>query len=130
MEITFESRYAIGPNESKNLDTKGLRANFLIEKLFGEDTLHFTYSHYDRYIVAGVMPVHERLKLETIEPLLKEDYFLKRREMVIINVAGDGIVEVDGELIPLNFKEALYIGKGVKDVYFQSNDNANPANFI
>ncbi len=129
METTFESRYAIGPQESKNLDTAGLRTNFLIDKLFSKDHIHFTYSHYDRYMVGGAMPVHEKLALETIEPLLKEAYFLSRREMVIINVGGEGKVEVDGELIDLNFKEALYIGKGVKEVYFISANKDNPAKF-
>ena len=129
MESTFDSRYAIGPNESKNLDTEGLRKNFLIEKLFLKDGIHFTYSHYDRYMAGGAMPVNERLKLETIEPLLKEDYFLSRRELGIINVGGNGKVEIDGELFELNFKEALYIGKGNKEVYFISNDPSNPSKF-
>lgn len=129
METTFESRYAIGPQESKNLDTAGLRTNFIIDKLFSKDHIHFTYSHYDRYMVGGAMPVHEKLALETIEPLLKEAYFLSRREMVIINVGGEGKVEVDGELIDLNFKETLYIGKGVKEVYFISANKDNPAKF-
>ncbi|WP_156305560.1 5-dehydro-4-deoxy-D-glucuronate isomerase [Sphingobacterium endophyticum] len=129
MELTFDSRYAIGPNESKNLDTEGLRKNFLIEQLFLKDGIHFTYSHYDRYMAGGAMPVNEKLKLETIEPLLKEDYFLSRRELGIINVGGNGKVEVDGELFELNFKEALYIGKGNKEVYFISNDPSNPSKF-
>lgn len=129
MGLNFESRYAIGPNESKNLDTEGLRKNFLIEKLFEGDQIHFTYSHYDRYMAGGAMPVNQKLKLEAIEALLKEEYFLSRRELGIINVGGNGKVEVDGEIIDLNYKEALYIGKGVKEVYFISNDPANPAKF-
>ncbi len=129
MGLNFESRYAIGPNESKNLDTEGLRKNFLIEKLFEGDQIHFTYSHYDRYMAGGAMPVNQKLKLEAIEALLKEEYFLSRRELGIINVGGNGKVEVDGEIIDLNYKEALYIGKGVKEVYFISNDPANAAKF-
>lgn len=129
MKINYESRYAIGPNEAKVLDTKGLRENFLIEKLFSKDNLHVVYSHYDRYLTAGAMPVNEKVKLETIEPLLKEPFFLSRRELGIINVGGDGRVEVDGELFELANKEALYIGKGVKDVFFSSNDALNPAKF-
>lgn len=129
MKITFDNRYAIGPNETKNLDTEGLRKNFLIEKIFEKDQIHFTYSHYDRYMAGGAMPVQEKLKLETIEELLKDAYFLGRRELGIINVGGDGKVEVDGEEIELNYKEALYIGKGAKEVYFVSNDAAKPAKF-
>ncbi|GGH11460.1 5-dehydro-4-deoxy-D-glucuronate isomerase [Sphingobacterium alkalisoli] len=127
--ITFESRYAIGPNEAKSLDTKGLRENFLIDKLFFEDKVHFVYTHYDRYMAGGALPVNGKLKLDTIEPLLKEPYFLARRELGIINVGGDGKVEVDGETFEVNYKEALYIGKGAKEVYFVSNDASKPAKF-
>lgn len=129
METTFESRYAIGPNETKTLDTKGLRENFLIDRLFWNDRIHFVYTHFDRYMAGGAMPVDQKLKLETIEPLLKEEFFLSRRELGIINVGGAGTVEVDGEQIDLGTKEALYIGKGVKDVYFSSNSAAEPAKF-
>lgn len=129
METTFESRYAIGPNETKTLDTKGLRENFLIDRLFWNDRIHFVYTHFDRYMAGGAMPVDQKLKLETIEPLLKEEFFLSRRELGIINVGGAGTVEVDGEQIDLGTREALYIGKGVKDVYFSSNSAAEPAKF-
>ena len=129
METTFESRYAIGPNETKTLDTKGLRENFLIDRLFWNDRIHFVYTHFDRYMAGGAMPVDQKLKLETIEPLLKEEFFLSRRELGIINVGGAGTVEVDGEKIDVGTKEALYIGKGVKDVYFSSNSASEPAKF-
>lgn len=129
METTFESRYAISPAESKTLDTKGLRENFLIDQLFWKDRVHFVYTHYDRYMVGGAMPVAEKLKLETIEPLLKEPYFLSRRELGIINVGGSGMVELDGTSYEVGTKEALYIGKGAKDIFFSSNDSQYPAKF-
>lgn len=129
MSITFESRYAIGPNETKSLDTKGLRENFLIEKLFVEDNIHFVYTHYDRYMAGGAFPVTKKIKLDTIPTLLKESYFLSRRELGIINVGGAGIVEVDGQTYNIGNKEALYIGKGAKDIYFSSNETSNPAKF-
>lgn len=127
--MTFESRYAIGPNEYKTLDTNGLRENFLIEKLFIEDDVHFVYTHYDRYMAGGAFPVNKKVKLDTIEPLLKEPYFLSRRELGIINVGGNGHVEVDGEIFELKNKEALYIGKGAKEVYFSSDNPQSPARF-
>jgi len=129
MSNTFESRYAIGPNEYKTLDTKGLRENFLIEKLFFEDQVHFVYSHYDRYMAGGAFPVSKKIKLETIEPLLKEPYFLSRREIGIINVGGKGTIEVDGTVYEIDSKEALYIGKGAQEVYFESQDAQHPAKF-
>lgn len=125
----FESRYAIGPNETKNLDTKGLRENFLIEKLFTADKIHFVHSHYDRYMVGGAMPVQEELVLESIESILKAPYFLARRELGVINVGGAGEVVVDGTVYAIGNKEALYVGKGSESVVFRSLDAQQPAKF-
>ncbi|MGJ1198278.1 5-dehydro-4-deoxy-D-glucuronate isomerase [Sphingobacterium spiritivorum] len=129
MKTIFESRYAIGPQESKTLDTAGLRKNFLIEKLFDADQIHFVYTHYDRYMAGGTMPVSGKIKLDTIPELLKEEYFLSRRELGIINVGGKGSVEVDGTVYELEYKEALYIGKGNKEIFFSSEDAQKPAKF-
>ncbi|EFK59995.1 5-dehydro-4-deoxy-D-glucuronate isomerase [Sphingobacterium spiritivorum] len=129
MKTIFESRYAIGPQESKTLDTAGLRKNFLIEKLFDADQIHFVYTHYDRYMAGGAMPVSGKIKLDTIPELLKEEYFLSRRELGIINVGGKGSVEVDGTVYELDYKEALYIGKGNKEIFFSSEDAQKPAKF-
>lgn len=129
MPITFESRHAIGPNEYKSLDTKGLRDHFLVDKLFFEDQIHFVYSHYDRYMTGGAFPVTKKVKLETIDLLLKEPYFLSRREIGIINVGGKGTIAVDGTMYDMDNKEALYIGKGAQEVYFESVDTHNPAKF-
>lgn len=129
MSHTFESRYAIGPNEYKTLDTKGLREHFLIDKLFFEDQIQFVYSHYDRYMVGGAFPISKKIKLETIEPLLKEPFFLSRREIGIINVGGSGRIEVDETIYEIENKEAIYIGKGAKEIFFSSNDPQNPAKF-
>ena len=125
----FESRYAIGPNETKSLDTQGLRENFLIETVFEADKIHFVYTHYDRYMAGGAMPVEGPLKLETIDELLKEPFFLARRELGVINVGGAGTIEVDGTTYEIGHKEALYVGKGAKEVIFSSKDASNPAKF-
>src|SRR5690606_13934239 len=128
MSIQYESRYAIGPTETRALDTDGLRKHFLIEKVFVDDTIQLAYTHYDRYIVGGAMPVSTALTLDTVEDL-KAAYFLERREMGIINVGGPGKVSVDGQVYKLGFKDALYIGKGNQEVVFSSDDAAAPAKF-
>ncbi|HEY9561837.1 MAG TPA: 5-dehydro-4-deoxy-D-glucuronate isomerase, partial [Anseongella sp.] len=46
-----------------------------------------------------------------------------------INVGGPGKVTVDGESVDLGFKEAMYVGRGSRDVTFSSADGANPAKF-
>ena len=123
----FEFRYASHPKDAAKYDTNELREQFLIDNLFVENQIKLTYSMYDRYIVGGIMPVGEELKLETI-PYLKSENFLDRRELGIINVGGKGTVTVDGEVFELNKKEALYVGMGAKDVVFSTSD-AQPALF-
>jgi len=128
MSVNYESRYAIGPNETKALDTAALRANFLIENVFVDDSIQLVYSHFDRYIAGGAKPVNKPLSLETIDEL-KATYFLERRELGMINVGGAGKVAVDGQVYDLGFKEALYVGKGHEKVVFSSDDAQNPAKF-
>ncbi|MEJ7559060.1 MAG: 5-dehydro-4-deoxy-D-glucuronate isomerase [Pedobacter sp.] len=128
MSNTWESRLAVSPNEVKGMDTTLLRSNFLINGIFEADALNLTLSHFDRYIAGGVMPVNGAVQLSN-PYYLKANYFLERREMGIINVGGAGTVLVDGVAYNLAFKEALYIGKGVKEVSFSSEEMAGPAKF-
>ncbi len=125
--VHFSFRYATNPSDVVGYDTQKIREQFLIEKLFTPEDIHLVYSMYDRYIVGGIMPVKDKLRLETI-PYLKSEHFLDRRELGIINVGGKGNVSVDGEVFELNKKEALYIGMGAKEVIFSSLDE-NPALF-
>jgi len=127
MKTNYESRYASSPNAVKAYDTAQLREEFLIENLMQEDKLVLVYTHYDRYMVGSALPLSP-VKLETIDPL-KSSYFLERRELGIINVGGNGSVEVDGKVYELSLKDALYIGSGIKDVVFKSDDKNNPAKF-
>ncbi len=128
MSTTFKSRYASSPAEVKQMDTAQLRQAFLMEKIFDADHIAWTHTHYDRYLTGGAMPVKGPVTLETID-LLKAAYFLERRELGMINVGGDGIVEVDGEKFELAYKEALYIGKGKQQVIFSSKNPQTPAKF-
>jgi 4-deoxy-L-threo-5-hexosulose-uronate ketol-isomerase len=79
-------------------------------------------------MAGGVIPVQEKVFLDTIDPL-KSDFFLERREMGIINIGGKGTVTADGTSYELDYKEALYLGRGTKEVYFSSNDAKAPAKF-
>ncbi|WP_316797650.1 5-dehydro-4-deoxy-D-glucuronate isomerase [Pedobacter frigidisoli] len=122
----FESRYAQSPKEVKQMDTAALRENFLIENVFEADQVNLTLSHFDRYIVGGAMPVGQTLELPNPDDL-NATYFLERRELGIINVGGKAIVTADAETFELEYKEALYIGKGTQSVTFASADAAQPA---
>lgn len=128
MNENYEVRYAVGQRETNLMGTQALRDEFLIEKVFGSDSIKWVYTHYDRYMAGGVIPVQEKVFLDTIDPL-KSDFFLERREMGIINIGGKGTVTADGTSYELDYKEALYLGRGAKEVYFSSNDAKAPAKF-
>lgn len=119
---------ACHPEDVKKYDTDMLRDRFLMEKVMAPDEINVTYSMYDRLIFGGAVPVTKELVLETIDPL-KAEYFLERRELGVINIGGEGIVTVDGKEYILNFKEALYVGRGNKKVTFKSKDASKPAKF-
>lgn len=121
-----ELRYASHPEDVKKYDTSKLRSEFLIENVFIADEISLVYSLFDRYIVGGAMPVKKALKLESPDEL-KSEQFLHRREMGIINVGGDAVIEASGKEYKLAFKEAIYLGQGTKDVVFRSADQAKPA---
>lgn len=128
MKTNYQLRYASNPVDAKNYDTKRLRDDFLIERLFADDEVNMVYSMYDRMIVGSAMPKAEELKLEAIPPL-KADYFTTRREIGVFNVGGSGYIMVGKEKFKLNFKEALYIGRGDREVVFGSDNAEEPAKF-
>jgi 4-deoxy-L-threo-5-hexosulose-uronate ketol-isomerase len=119
MTTNIVERFASHPEDVKHYDTERIRKEFLIENLMEEDTIHWVYSHYDRFMVGGAVPVSKNLALETVD-VLKAAYFLERRELGIINVGGKGSVVIDGKQYDLDYKEALYIGSGNKDICNQS----------
>ena len=128
MKTNYEVRYAAHPRDAKGYDTARLREDFLIEKIFAADEVNMVYSMYDRMVVGGAMPVSEALKLKAIDPL-KAEHFLSRRELGIFNVGSKGRGKVGEECFELDFKEALYLGAGDRDVVFESVDGSAPAKF-
>ncbi len=126
--MKFDIRYSNHPEDSKHYDTATLRRHYLIERVFVPDEISLTYSHQDRIIAGGAMPVHETLTLGTTKELAT-DYFLERREMGVINIGGAGRVTLDGKVYALGHKDGLYIGMGTREVSFASDDPACPAKF-
>jgi 4-deoxy-L-threo-5-hexosulose-uronate ketol-isomerase len=121
-----ELRYAHHPDDFRHYDTASIRKEFLIEAIFVPDNICLTYTLYDRFIVGGAMPMDRPLILETF-PELRSSGFLDRREIGIINTGGEAIVEAGDNQFRLNHKEALYLGKGTRDVSFSSVDINRPA---
>ncbi|MEI9956531.1 MAG: 5-dehydro-4-deoxy-D-glucuronate isomerase [Ferruginibacter sp.] len=124
MQIRFHN----SPNEVSRMTAEELRSNFLVQSIMKPDELNLVYTHYDRVIIGGVVPVAKTISLPTY-PALKADYFLERREIGIINVGGDGEIKVDGKVYDVNKLDCLYIGKGSQKVSFKSKKKDNPAKF-
>ena len=126
--VNFTVQTATHPDDFKNFDTDKIRSRFVMEKVMAPDEINVTYTMYDRLVYGGAMPVEKTLTLEPFSEL-RAKHFLDRRELGVINVGGPGVVTVDGADYALDFKEALYVGMGAKDVAFKSLDKANPAKF-
>lgn len=124
----MELRTAASPRDVKHYTTERLREEFLIPQLFFEDDIKLVYSHIDRIITGGAMPVNETLVL-TAGDELRAEYFLERRELGVINIGGTGVITVDGREYTVEHKQGMYIGKGSKDISFASADAAAPAKF-
>ena len=130
----YNVRYASNPRDAKNYDTKRLRGEFAIEKVMVPGQVNWTYTMFDRFLIGGAVPTATPLKLTSIAPLYTEKpndqkNLLDNRELGIINVGGEGVVTVDGKNYTLGFQEALYVGRGAKDITVASKDAAKPAHF-
>ena len=124
----MEVRNASNPKDMKQYTTDRLREEFHIAGLFTADSYKMVYSHIDRIITAGFMPVTKELKLEAGKELAAE-YFLQRREMGCINIGGKGFIIVDGTEYVMNPRDGIYIGMGNKEITFKSADAQVPAKF-
>ncbi|WP_033542547.1 5-dehydro-4-deoxy-D-glucuronate isomerase [Planococcus sp. CAU13] len=120
--------YAHHPEDFKKYGTEKIREEFMMETVFSPDQVELTYSHVDRIIYGGAMPVGQALTLDAGKELAAE-YFLERREMGVINIGGPGRITLDQEVYTLGTKDGIYIGRGTKDISFESEDAANPAKF-
>ncbi|TDY26795.1 4-deoxy-L-threo-5-hexulose uronate isomerase [Paraburkholderia sp. BL6665CI2N2] len=126
----MEARQAINSEYAKTLDTDGLRKAFLVDQVFERDALKLTYSHIDRIIVGGAMPVARAVEVPgSVGQAIGVSYLLERRELGAINIGGDGWVDVDGTRHEVRNEEAIYIGQGTQSIAFGSDDAARPAKF-
>ena len=126
--MNFDVRYANHPEDSKRYDTAELRKHYHIAKVFTPDEINLTYSHQDRIIAGGIMPVNGALKLESCKELAAP-YFLARRELGAINVGGPGKLVIDGTEYVMGSKDGIYVGMGAQELTFTSDDPADPAKF-
>ena len=128
----MDIRYSTGPNDVKRYTTEELRKEFLIQDLYKPDEVTAVYSHVDRMVTLGCMPVNEKVSIDKgidVWANFGTHYFLERREIGIFNIGGDGCITVDGTVYELGYKDCLYITRGAKEVLFESADAAKPARF-
>ena len=126
MQLTV--RQPSASEDAKHYTTERLRGEYLIETVFAPDDAILTYSHFDRIIAGGVMPVSKSVELVGCKELAS-DTFLQRREMGVINIGGKGKIAVDGVEYDLKQYDGLYVGMGAKTLSFTSDDPADPAKF-
>lgn len=111
-----------------SLAPEALRNEFLVSGLLrpGEISLHWWET--DRTVLGGICPVAAPLVLDNPEAQ-RAAFFFERREGGIINLGGPGTVCVDGAEHALDHLDALYLGRGVREVVFASVAAATPARF-
>ncbi len=125
----MDIRYPSHPEKVKTFTTDQLRQEFLIQALFAPGAIHMVYSHVDRIIVGGALPVNAPLKLTGDPKEIGTTYFLERRELGIVNIGERGSVSVDGERFDLTRLDGLYVGMGKQAIEFASADPNQPAQF-
>ena len=128
----MDIRYSCNQKDFKRYTTEETRKEFLIETLFTADEVNAVYSHVDRMVTLGIMPVTKAVSIDQGIDIWKNfgtDYFLERRECGMFNVGGAGTVTVDGKVYELGYKDCLYITRGAKEVLFASADAQAPAKF-
>ena len=128
----MDIRYAANPRDVKRYTTEELRREFLIENLYRPDEVTAVYSHVDRMVTLGCMPVREDVPIDKgidVWANFGTKFFLERREIGIFNIGGAGRISVDGAVYALGYKDCLYITMGAKDVRFSSDSAETPAKF-
>ncbi|WMJ85103.1 5-dehydro-4-deoxy-D-glucuronate isomerase [Oscillospiraceae bacterium LTW-04] len=128
----MDIRYSANQKDVKRYTTEELRNEFLIEGLYVPDQVTAVYSHVDRMVTVGCMPVRESVSIDKgidVWGCFGTHYFLERREIGMFNIGGAGKVTVDGKVYEMDYKDCLYITRGAKKVLFSSDSADTPAKF-
>ena len=129
----MDIRYSTGKEPFKRMTTEELKDEFLITNMFNADDISAVYSHVDRIVTMGAMPVKEKVNLEkNIDPWKNfgVTYVLERRELGTINIGGAGKVVADGVEYQMNHWDGLYLPMGTKKVEFVTDNPEEPAKFF
>ena len=126
--MTMKILYGAGPQDVKTYDTQRLRSEFLVEDLFRPDAITLVYTHVDRLILGGAVPVAKTVEFGSGEEI-GTPYLLSAREMGIANLSGPGTITVDGKSFDLDNRDVLYIGRGARVLSASSVSGEHPARF-
>lgn len=128
METSYKTYYAHAPQDIEHYSTKELRDQFLADKIFLPGEIVLNYTHHDRMIFGGVTPTNEALEI-VLNDSLGVSYFLERRELGVINIGGPGYIIIEGQKEAMKKQDGYYIGKGTKEILFESENSDHPAKF-
>lgn len=115
--LNVETRYAVHAEHARTMDTEALRKHFLAEGLFVEGEIRLVYTHYERFVLGGVVPAGKPLILDHVKQSGTPG-FLDRREMGIVNIGETGSVSTASESWAMERGDVLYLGKGAGPVTF------------
>lgn len=124
----MDVRYGAAPENISGLSTTELRSAFLVEQLFVRDDAKLVYTHIDRMILGGCVPVSQAVVIGG-GAAIGTPHLLSYREMGIANLGGAGRIDVDGMTFELGNRDILYVGRGARRITLSSADGAKPARF-
>jgi 4-deoxy-L-threo-5-hexosulose-uronate ketol-isomerase len=124
----MEVRYAADPVRFPRMTTDEIRKNFLIQSLFKVGEIEMIYSDTDRAIIGSAVPFDSPVILTTADEL-RASYFTERRELGVLNLGGEGTVEVNNKTYEMKKLDCLYIGRGNEKISFDSDNPDDPAAF-
>jgi 4-deoxy-L-threo-5-hexosulose-uronate ketol-isomerase len=126
----MKTRLVADPIRYQRMTTAELRESFLVEDLFQPGAAELIYTDADRAVIGSIAPTDKKLALTASREQLASDHFAERREIGIINIGSAGNITVDGKLYAMENCDGLYIGRGARQIEFESRSASDPAKFF
>ena len=124
----METRYLADGVRYATMSAAELRDTFLVTSLFATGETRLVYCETDRAVIGSAAPLAQPLTLSAAEEL-RAAFFCQRRELGILNVGGGGTVRVDGTTYAMASLDALYVGRGSREIALTSDAATQPAQF-